>query len=51
MENRAMNAGRRHYLARAGWLAAAVVGLISVFALYTRPGFLVMLADQIWACF
>lgn len=41
----------RHILARAGWLAAAAVGLIGVFALYTRPGFLVMLADQIWACF
>ena len=25
--------------------------LAAVFALYTRPGFLVTLADQLWACF
>jgi hypothetical protein len=33
-----------------GWTAAAAV-LAAVFALYTRPGVMVMLADQIWACF
>lgn len=33
-----------------GW--AAVAGaLAAVFALYTRPGVMVMLADQFWACF
>jgi hypothetical protein len=37
----------RHGLA---W-AAALVLLLAVFALYTRPDFLVTLADQIWACF
>ena len=25
--------------------------LLSVFALYTRPDFLVTLANQVWACF
>lgn len=24
---------------------------LAVFALYTRPNMLVMLADQLWACF
>jgi hypothetical protein len=30
---------------------AAVVALLAVFALYTRPTILVTLADQMWACF
>ena len=30
---------------------AAVTVLLAVFALYTRPQFLVTLADLIWACF
>jgi type II secretory pathway component PulM len=29
----------------------AVLVLLAVFALYTRPTILVTLADQIWACF
>ena len=29
----------------------AITGLLAVFALYTRPDFLVTLADQVWACF
>ena len=29
----------------------AVAIPLGVFALYTRPAFLVMLADQFWACF
>ncbi len=29
----------------------AVVALLAVFALYTRPDFLVSLSNQIWACF
>lgn len=37
----------RHVLA---WVVATAV-LVAVFALYTRPDFLVSLADQIWACF
>lgn len=41
----------RHRLVQAGWLGAAALALAGVFALYTRPGFLVTLADQIWACF
>lgn len=31
--------------------ATALAVLLAVFALYTRPDFLVTLADQIWACF
>jgi hypothetical protein len=46
-----MRPSTRHHLVRAGWLGAAVLALLGVFALYTRPGFLVTLADQIWACF
>ncbi|MGE0497027.1 MAG: hypothetical protein AB7I35_04605 [Ramlibacter sp.] len=37
----------RHLLA---WGVALAV-LLAVFALYTRPDFLVTLADQLWACF
>ena len=31
--------------------SAAIVVLLAVFALYTRPAILVTLADQFWACF
>lgn len=31
--------------------ASALVLLLAVFALYTRPDFLLTLADQLWACF
>ncbi len=31
--------------------ALAILALLAVFALYTRPDFLVRLADQVWACF
>ena len=31
--------------------AVALAALLAGFALYTRPDFLVTLADQIWACF
>ncbi len=34
-----------------GWWCAALAALTGVFALYTRPEFLVTLADQLWACF
>ncbi|CAN7360441.1 hypothetical protein LJR290_002075 [Variovorax sp. LjRoot290] len=46
-----MRPNTRHHLVQAGWLGAAVLALLGVFALYTRPGFLVTLVDQIWACF
>jgi hypothetical protein len=29
----------------------AMAALLGVFALYTRPEFLVILADQLWSCF
>lgn len=31
--------------------ALALVVLLLVFTLYTNPHFMVMLADQMWACF
>jgi hypothetical protein len=31
--------------------ALAISATVGVFALYTRPDFLMTLADQIWACF
>ncbi len=31
--------------------ALALLALLSVFALYAQPDFLIMLADQLWACF
>ena len=31
--------------------SAAVCTLLAVFALYTRPDFLVTLANQVWGCF
>ncbi|KQO14250.1 hypothetical protein [Acidovorax sp. Leaf78] len=35
------------------WLAGvvAVLACLAVFGLYTAPDFMVMLADQMWACF
>ena len=35
------------------WLGGAVAVLLclAVFGLYTAPDFMVMLADQVWACF
>lgn len=41
----------RQRLLHAAWLGVAVLALLGVFALYTRPAFLVTLVDQIWACF
>jgi len=29
----------------------AIAAPLAVFALYTQPAFLVMMADQLWACF
>ncbi len=31
--------------------AAAVAALLATLALYTRPDFMVRLADQLWSCF
>ncbi|MEJ8822384.1 hypothetical protein WKW80_10080 [Variovorax humicola] len=46
-----MTSSTRHRIRRtATWLAIALV-LALVFALYTRPGFMVTLIDQLWACF
>ena len=42
------NARARQLLLR--WTGLGAL-LLSVFWLYTRPDFLVMLADQVWACF
>ncbi|MDP9901543.1 hypothetical protein [Variovorax ginsengisoli] len=36
---------------QAGSLVLAALVLAGVFMLYTRPGFLVMLVDQVWSCF
>jgi hypothetical protein len=38
---------RRQFIA----YSAAVLACLAVFALYTRPEFLVTLAGQLWACF
>ena len=47
-----MSASRRPVLLqRAAWLAASLAVLGGVFALYTRPAFLVTLIDQVWSCF
>jgi hypothetical protein len=43
-----MNPHRRRRLIA---YSAAVLACLAVFALYTRPEFLVTLAGQIWACF
>jgi hypothetical protein len=32
-------------------LLAATAALLGVFALYTQPDFLVVLSNQVWACF
>lgn len=34
----------------AAWTACIAL-LLAVFALYTRPEFLRVLADQVWSCF
>lgn len=31
--------------------AAAISALLGVFVLYTRPDFLMTLANQVWSCF
>jgi hypothetical protein len=31
--------------------AAALLASLAVFGLYTQPDFMVMMANQVWACF
>jgi hypothetical protein len=33
------------------WTGLAVLALALVFLLYTRPDFIVLLSNQLWACF
>lgn len=40
-----------HLLRKGLAWGAAFAASLGVFALYTRPQFLVTLADQLWACF
>ena len=45
---------RRHFrplLVRAVGASLAATVLAAVFALYTRPAFLVSMIDQMWSCF
>jgi len=46
-----LNTVARHRWIRAAGTVGAIAVLAGVFALYTRPGFLAMLIDQLWACF
>jgi len=41
----------KHRLVTTLAYAAALAVLAAVFVMYTRPEFLVSLADQLWACF
>ncbi len=41
----------RPLLVRAAGALLAAVALAGVFALYTRPAFLVAMIDQMWSCF
>ena len=36
---------------RLAMAAAAAAALSAAFALYAEPGFVVMMADQVWSCF
>ena len=51
LEIRMRPAITRLRLLRAVALVLAAAVLAGVFALYTRPGFLVALIDQVWGCF
>ena len=41
---------RQRLLQTSAWLGATAA-LLGVFGLYTQPDFLVVLANQVWACF
>jgi len=36
---------------RVAWTGVALLALLLVFLLYTRPDFMVQLSNQLWACF
>ena len=36
---------------RIAWTTLALLALLLVFFLYTRPDFMVQLSNQLWACF
>ena len=36
---------------RIAWTTLALLVLLLVFFLYTRPDFMVQLSNQLWACF
>ena len=36
---------------RLGVAGLALVALVAVFMMYTRPDFMVQMANQVWACF
>jgi hypothetical protein len=38
-------------LKRVAMAGLAVVALAGVFVMYTRPDFMVQMANQVWACF
>jgi len=46
-----MHRPQRPHLIRALAWVAALLSALAVLMLYTRPEFLVMVADQLWACF
>ena len=41
---------RQRLMHTAAWLAATAA-LLGIFGLYIQPDFLVVLANQVWACF
>ncbi|MDB5730220.1 MAG: hypothetical protein JWQ03_115 [Variovorax sp.] len=51
LETRTPPVSRLRLLVRAVALVLAAAALAGVFALYTRPNFLVTLIDQVWGCF
>lgn len=46
-----MRVPQRQQIIRALAYAGALGVLLAIFAAYTRPDFLVTLADQLWSCF
>ncbi len=46
-----MTAARHGMWRRVAFSCAALALLLAVFMLYTRPEFMLTLAQQVWACF
>ena len=42
---------QRHRLVHISAWLGTIAALLGVFAMYQRPDFLVLLANQVWACF